>query len=857
MPLVCEDIIRQNLGRNMTEREVLDFASEGRRLARGARAALSAASSAPDIAALTLQWRQRRQLAAVALQRAHELQAAARRKGVNFAMQNFQGMEWEGLSALMVGSRYSRAGARLSVDAMRGGLAGRYVGGLLADLEAVDKNYVRLLRGDAMSRAVAEALWSLGGNGQWQGAPEALAIAKVIHKWQETARQDENAAGAWIGRLPGYVCRQSHDPARLARAGYEKWKAEIAKRLDWNETAGGRIDPAASPDEADEFLREVYAGLVTGLHEKFSPPGQKPRADPLVSSGTMGSTAARASHERVLHFRSGGDWFDYNAMFGKGPLMEAVISGLSRSANDTALMRVFGPSPQANLDGMVREMQAAFRARGDDASIRKLRAFTKRLQNQMKELDGSLNMEGSPSLAGVSRVVRSLESMSKLGGALLSGFSDIPLFAQEMKYQGRSYFKSMAEGLALFAKGRGSLAERRILSQCGVFFDSMCGNLIDRFSGQELPGKMTSLMNLFFRVNGLSFWSDAWKKSACLMMAHDLADLAGTAWDQLSPQRRRALSLYDIDGGIWDMLRQGRLSAADGRSYLTPEAAESIPASRIEAYMTARGMLASAERCEDFRAEIAGRLRAYYKDRVQYAVLEPDARTAAIIHQGQAAGTVTGEALRFVMQFKSFPIVFLQRTLGREVYGRGADTALAGLARSLVPRGGELGGLAGMILATTVFGYLSMTCKALLAGKTPRDFTESPEQFGKTFIAALVQGGGMGLYGDFLFGEKSRMGDDFLSSLAGPALGSLSSLVSLYKSMRDGEDVKSTAFRTLWSHLPGNNLFWLRAGMDHLLLYSMYEYMNPGCLRRMRRRVERETNQEFYVEPNVWDWARR
>lgn len=854
MALHCEDIIRRGIGRGMTEEEILDFAAEGKRLAKKAQAGGNAAVAGQEAAALAEDWSRRQALAILARKRAVELQAATRLSMYNHVMQNFEGMEWEGVSALMVGSRYSREGSRLSVDSMRTALAGRYLGGMITDLEAASPDYVRMLRDDSMSRQISEALWSLGradDGPAWTGPPEAMAAAKVIHKWQEVARLDENAAGAWISRLPGYICRQSHDPARMRKAGEEAWKEFIEPRLDWSRTADGALE-GADREAVDNFLHEVYTGLVTGLHHKFTSP-----ANPLTSPSTTGSTAAKASHERVLHFSSGGGWFDYNSRFGKGTLAEALVAGLARSANDTALMRVFGPSPQANLQNLIGEVNAAFRSRGDYAAIDRGRALGRRLGNQMKELDGSLNIEGNPTLAAVGRCVRAVESMARLGSCLISGFSDIPLFAQEMKYQGRSWFRSMGEGLALFAKGRGSLEERRILSQCGVFFDSMTGNLISRFSGQELPGKMTSLMNVFFRVNGMSFWTDAWKKSACLMMAHDLAGLADQTFDRLPAARRRMLSLYKIDAEIWDMLRASPMSAADGRSYLTPEAAAAIPRSRLEAYMTGRGMLASAERVEVFREELADRLRACFRDRVQYAVLEPDARTAAVIHQGQAAGTVTGEALRFVMQFKSFPVVFLQRALGREIYGRGAESALAGVAGSLVPHGGELGGLAGMILATTAFGYLSMTCKAMLAGKTARDFTESPEQFGKTFLAALVQGGGMGLYGDFLFGEKSRMGDDFLSSLAGPALGSASSLVSLYKSMRDGEDVRATAFRTFWSHIPGNNLFWTRTALDHLLLHSMYEWMNPGYLRRLRRRVERETNQEFWCEPTVWDWARR
>ena len=57
------------------------------------------------------------------------------------------------------------------------------------------------------------------------------------------------------------------------------------------------------------------------------------------------------------------------------------------------------------------------------------------------------------------------------------------------------------------------------------------------------------------------------------MMSHDMAHIRGKNFGQLSTQERRLFELYGIDAGQWDMLRKGRTMAADGRDYLTPEAA--------------------------------------------------------------------------------------------------------------------------------------------------------------------------------------------------------------------------------------------------------------------------------------------
>ena len=105
MALNCEDRLRQALGRNLSDEEILEMLAEARRLERAARARISAGQSAADVAALASQWAERRQLQALAKRRAVELQAAARLDAMRHVTQNFRGMEWEGLSSLLIGSR--------------------------------------------------------------------------------------------------------------------------------------------------------------------------------------------------------------------------------------------------------------------------------------------------------------------------------------------------------------------------------------------------------------------------------------------------------------------------------------------------------------------------------------------------------------------------------------------------------------------------------------------------------------------------------------------------------------------------------------------------------------------------------
>lgn len=42
----------------------------------------------------------------------------------------------------------------------------------------------------------------------------------------------------------------------------------------------------------------------------------------------------------------------------------------------------------------------------------------------------------------------------------------------------------------------------------------------------------------------------------------------------------------------------------------------------------------------------------------------------------------------------------------------------------------------------------------------------------------------------------------------------------------------------------------LRAALDYLVLYSVQEALNPGSLRRMERRIEKENGQSYLLAPS-------
>jgi hypothetical protein len=826
----CIKAIQQAAGRDLTDDELADLVQTLQERQKAIQATNQSLSTEEAALKAADELGRDAQLAALIEKRNAYINFRRRSEAIAYIRNTWKDRYDLGLESFLVGTNVARTGARRSVAAEQKELSQSYIAGLLNDLDKA--NLLPMITEGSSDREITRALWQLNqDNPDLKGfSKDVVESAKLFRKWQDTARIDANRAGAFIGKLDNYVTRQTHDPYKLQAAGFRQWADHIIPRLD----------PAtlANVKNPEEFLLKAYNGLVSGVHLKTA---QGP-------SGFKGprNLAKKLSQERVLHFKDADSWFEYNQEFGTGSLREAIIGGLDHLGESTALMRKLGTNPESNWNQILERLQNDLK--DDPVAMRKFSTDQRgMLTTRFKEVDGTARIPVDGIWARRAANARAWESMAKLGGAVVSAVSDLPVAASEMSYQGRSFLSSLGELMGGLVAGRKSAEKREILSSLGVFFDAMRGDVVSRFSADDsLGGRMSRAQRLFFKANGLTWWTDTVRSSAALMMSHNLALHTGKPFDQLG-DLARTLNLYGIDAKRWDLLRKAPASKADGQAYLTTEGVDAIPDATLEAYLGR----ADKPALRELRSDLKSQLRAFITDRASYAVIEPDARTRAIMRRGTQPGTVAGELLRFIGQFKAFPVAILQKTVGRELYGRGYTPSAYGanplkeLAQALKNGNGEKLGLAQLLLWTTAFGYLAMSAKDMLKGRSPRD-PANPH----TWVASMLQGGALGIYGDYLFGEVNRFGGSPIQTAAGPVLGAAEDMVTLYNKVRTGDDAAASTFRFALNNTPFLNLFYSRIALDYLVLYQMQESMNPGYLRRMERRVEKENSQTFLLRPS-------
>jgi hypothetical protein len=716
----------------------------------------------------------------------------------------------EGLRSILTGTQRAEAGMRRSASMEQRQLTNSYLGGLIADLSRIDTGLQLFVSGE-LDDDIARALWQVDQpNPRVDGVePRAVEIAKVIRKYQESSRIDANMAGAKIGKLDDYIARQSHNPGKIAadRAG---WEAIAREEMDFSRMG-------IEPDEIGKTLDALYRDLRDGIHLKAGRPGKK----------TPAGAGRRLSKERVIHFKNADGWMRYNREFGMGTIRESVFGQLEASARATGLMRHLGPDHEMNyqriVDGILRDLKEKG---GDTKGFENKATRYKKLY--LAELDGSTSIPGEDIIGSVGSGIRAWQSMSSLGGAVLSSVSDLATVSLGARYNDASIFDTLGSGINSLFNGAKSAERLELMADLGMAFDSITGKVTasSRFSIDEgVGGAMGYLQNKFFTLNLQNWWTDSLRSGAAEFLSANLARKAGKNFDELG-ELKTTLGLYGIDSGKWDIIRSGALRDYEGRDFLTPAALDEVPDEEFAKYLGT----SSPARIKALRSDMKSELRSYFTDQNSYMVLTPDAAASGALKLGTQRGTFVGEAVRFVMQFKSFPFAFTQRIAGRELQQSG------------------LWGMTRLILATSLFGYAAMTLKDLAKFKEPRD-PKDP----KTIIAAMQQGGGAGLYSDLLFSQviDRRFGDAGLQ-LFGPTasdvLGS-QGVSGIAARVAQGQDAGAASLRFVQSNIPGFNLFWLKPILDYGVFYHAQEAVNPGSLRRMEAEAEKRTGQEFLISP--------
>ena len=659
--------------------------------------------------------------------------------------------------------------------------------------------------------------------GEPTGVKGAKDIARILKESQNSWRLRLNDLGANIGELDDWITRTTHNTEKMAAASKSSrliednrlaWVEYIQTKLNLKRTFPNVNDPI----EINKILSSIYDSLMTGDHLKYGGTNS--------IYGTK-NVSNRLNASRVLHFKDLQSRQEYNIKFGEPSLQTSVFNVLTSSAKNIVIMQELGTNPQDTFNKILALLKKKYK-NSDYKIVRDLNF--ENFQGAFSQIDGSINVIGSQTLAKIGIVVRGTGDMARLGGTVITSFADLAPYMGTTNFQGRGLLTGLFEAIngLLGGNNRAAMEALEVVSNSIVV--SNRGNVFG--DGSDLTGSIGNLRNKFFKWNGLNGWVASLKSSMALGVAKFYGSLSETKFFNLEKRERNFLTLYGIDEGKWDMLRSIKTLAVDNKRYLTAEGAKDISDSVINKYL---GRKLSARELRNFKNDLELTWRNVLNDQGTHGTPEPDTQIRAITTMGSIKGTYMGEINRFIMQYKNFSVSLYKKILRREMDSYGPDESkLIGASM-----------LASTLMLGTIFGYIVLSVKDMLSGRSPRD----PKKL-SVIMQSFVQGGGGGIYGDFLMSEiQNQYGNGIFETALGPTASDIKKFIDMVKTMNEPKKAGKKFLELAEGHTPFINLYYTKAAYDYLIGYQIKEYLDPGFFKRMKDRNEKNRGQTYYFKP--------
>ncbi|HHT3856384.1 hypothetical protein DMR31_20495 [Klebsiella variicola] len=680
--------------------------------------------------------------------------------------------------------------------------------------EAVDPRFFHLFEDEASVRDLVYEM-----RGKDTGNVRAKKGAKAWAGVTELLRQRFNDAGGDIGYLENWGIPQHHSMEKVGRVPQDKWVSDVIGKLDrkYYIKDDGQL---MSDAELKTFLGEAYNTIATGGLNKLSDTGMR----------TSGARSNRGNASRQIHFKDADSYLEYQREYGDRSLWEVMVGHLEGISKDIALVETYGPNPDHVFRSILDEVTAE-QATANPERTGRIKRLANSTENLYNFIAGKTQPIANPHIARWSDNIRNWMVASRLGSALLASFSDLGTMYMSAKVANipmNRLFMNQLE--AMNPANRTELARAR---RAGLAMESLLGS-VNRWAMDNMgPSVSRWAATAVMRASGLTAWTDAHKRAYGVTMMGSLGEVVSRAPDlrSLDDSDFRILKSKGIteqDFSVWKLAQQEDWGNGN-TTMLTPESIMRIP----DAAVMHLGLP------ERVRFEAMRRLLAAVSEEVDMAVITPGAREQLLTGGGLQRGTWKGELTRSVFLFKSFPISVVLRHWTR--------------AMGMPSAGGRAAYIAAFLASTTMLGALSQQLNDLASGRNPREMTG--KDAGKFWLGALLKGGGLGLYGDFLLSDHTRYGGGALASMLGPVAGLVDDVVKLAQGIPlnavEGkpEQTGGDLVKLGKGLIPGANLWYAKAALDHMIFNQLQEYFSPGYLRKMEQRSKKEFNQTYWWRP--------
>jgi hypothetical protein len=637
----------------------------------------------------------------------------------------------------------------------------------------------------------------------------AFEFARGYVQAKRNLVDEANSEGAAIGWLEDHVTTQYHDPTLIRKMSRDDWsKLMLDDYVNHERTFGAGV----SEEEKLKFMKHVYDNILDGKRRVVDDA-------PIMKSSQ--ALATRMAQHRKLHFKTSDRWLAYQREFGHGDIKTALINGLKNLSDEVVLIQRLGTNPDLMMEKLIKRAKKVHNRAQVDFDEAGIRSRYMQVTGESYHVDSSYAK--APSIARITHNVKTLNNMSSLGGATIASFSDLASVIQTAAYNGMNIFESIHNHFGNVLRRYDQKELNEVLSYLGEGFDDVIGGFHARFSSDDfVAGRLSNMQDTFFRLNFLQQWTTSHRNAFSLMLSSHLAKQIGKRYDQLDEVMQRAMRQYGIEEADWNTIQRAGIKEVKGpkgekRTYVTPDTLDELAAS---------SPLAERAGIKD----LALRMRTYFAEEARTAVPEPGANQRAFMYGGSKRGTGWRTTLDLFWQFRSFGLTYVMKMFPRyQQMGKGFTMA--------------------NMVAMTMLGYISLSIKDIIQGKKPRPVDPTDPSFIKTTTAALVYSGTGGVFADFIMNDFGKFGVTVGQVVGGRTMATAQDIARAGSALVTKGDAASETFNAIIRNAPYANLFWARTALNYAFLYNIQEAFNPGYLKRMERRVQKEYGQEFIREP--------
>lgn len=673
--------------------------------------------------------------------------------------------------------------------------------------------------------------------GEDTGDAVAMKGAKAFHDAAEGARTAYNAAGGDVGKLDDWGMPQHHSQERVAAAGRDTWIDQIQPMLDRSRYVDD-LGRAWDDNQIRAFLGKAWDTIATNGIANMQP----------GKGSGGGARANRNAESRQIHFKDAETVLSYWEKFGDRSLVEILDGHLDRMAKDIAFIEKMGPNPDLTYQTLRdRALQEA--AIADPTKTTAIEGRAHKSDALYEYAAGRIKPTANRTISNIADGIAALNSAGKLGGAAIAS-----LFGDKVTFEAVSHLNDIPavqrwqNELYLMNPANGQ--ERRLLLRQGLMAEYV-RNGLNRFyddlgpgAGGGWSGAFKSTTSKFagavMRLTGMNAINELRKGAFGLSLmdsiGHEIS--SGKSFADLDQSDVRMLSTFGIKDTDWRTWQLAKLEEiGSNKNVLTPESISRISDDALRQ----AGVIGALDDGAAVRREAIVKLLGSVNTESDFAVVTPGWRERSQFFSGAQRGTFKGELWRSFLQFKSFPWATFQRSMDLVA---NADTAV-----------GKAAMVSYLLTSTTLAGAMIMQTREILSGKDPRKMFE--DDLYKFWGAAFMQGGALGIYGDFLSGiNQTRMGSGPIEAFAGPTIGPLLELglvhpLNALKAKSEGKETHLGAqtIQSLKGFVPGQNIWYAKAAIDHLIWQRVMESASPGYLASIRSRTQKDYHQDWWWQP--------